>query len=391
MKTSKEFLVTLGPVDYYACIRQDFLCNFECVETYCVSIEKYHINNKVHIHCFLKLKVGAYLSEVRDCLSWFEGSLDVQSVRSRRNVLKYITKEDTEAVFNCRVGELSFAYRSYHWAKSTRTFRFSDPFVLEHPQYYRVLRELHQEVACRSPCLVPNKCIVEEFWPGWAMECLLQVYRQLWSGEFRALYVYGRPGVGKTFTIQCVFKALGLLSVFMPVPGTFFFGDFNPGHYDCVMFEEWDFKVFSSNYPVIKRIIDRRFFSVDCKQSFPRKFRVKQPIVFISNFPPHLDRAFTRRLELVEALSSLENVPKIKVPKMEVDGAEEEEMECIEIDTTSSDSENEDVWSSSLLSKTEKVKVSKGSQRPVLQERNNGLSNDSGASSSKESCFEVSR
>ena len=43
-------------VSYYAWssmyydIRSDFLCNFTHTETYCVSVEKYHVNKYVHIH-----------------------------------------------------------------------------------------------------------------------------------------------------------------------------------------------------------------------------------------------------------------------------------------------------------------------------------------------------
>jgi hypothetical protein len=49
-------------------------------------------------------------------------------------------------LFNCRLSELLFSYRAYAGARSSPAFRFSDPFVLEHPQYYRLLQEIHSEV-----------------------------------------------------------------------------------------------------------------------------------------------------------------------------------------------------------------------------------------------------
>jgi hypothetical protein len=83
-------------------------------------------------------------------LSFHEGTLNVRSVKSRRNVLKYISKEDKELITNIRESELSFYYRTICWARRTQAFRYNDPFVLEHPQYYRLLQEVHKEVQSRQ-------------------------------------------------------------------------------------------------------------------------------------------------------------------------------------------------------------------------------------------------
>lgn len=38
---------------------------------------------------------------------------------SRGNVLRYITKEDRIPIYNCKISELNFQYRSYDWVCKT--------------------------------------------------------------------------------------------------------------------------------------------------------------------------------------------------------------------------------------------------------------------------------
>lgn len=194
VRHTDQFFLTVGPCDYYESICEDFTSFFEDLETYCVGIEKYKVNNKDHILAYLKFKSLYFLSEVRDCVSWFESSINVQPVRSRRNVLKYVSKEDEKVYFNCRIGELSFYYRSLDWARNTRSFRFMDPFVMEHPNYYRVLQDLHFEVHARHSCVQRVVPYVEKFYPGWGLEILLHLHQQLRRSTKQGLYVFGVSG-----------------------------------------------------------------------------------------------------------------------------------------------------------------------------------------------------
>jgi hypothetical protein len=63
----------------------------------------------------------------------------------------------------------------YYYSLQT-TFRLHDPFVLEHPQYYRLLHELHSERRVGLPRDISNISIVEEWWPSWGMQVLLRLY-----------------------------------------------------------------------------------------------------------------------------------------------------------------------------------------------------------------------
>ena len=72
-----------------------------------------------------------YIVIVKYKKCWHTRTVNVHGV-CPRNVLKYLSKEDEQVSFYCRESALSFNYRARVGARRTPTFRFSDPFVLEH-------------------------------------------------------------------------------------------------------------------------------------------------------------------------------------------------------------------------------------------------------------------
>jgi hypothetical protein len=248
IRRSKQFFVPVSPLEYYEGIREDFLCQSDDIEEYCVSIESHEVNNKVRLHAYLQFYNLLDVLDVRDCVSWFEGTINIQNVKSKRNVLKYITKEDKDAYFNCTEASLSY-YRARAWSTRTRTFRYDDPFVLEYPQYYRLLSELHREVAIRSNGNKPTYKCPEMWWPGWCMSVLLSMVKKIRGRMWQSVYIYEPSGVGKTFIVKECFRCLGISNIYMPVPGRFFFGDFQPRFYDCVLFEELKYLYFVVIFP----------------------------------------------------------------------------------------------------------------------------------------------
>lgn len=75
--------------------------------------------------------------------------IHISSVRNLSQYLRYITKEDTRPLFKGFQIEkyFSFYYRSLEWAKRTQKFDVNDPYVMGHPQYYKLLREFHTSVS----------------------------------------------------------------------------------------------------------------------------------------------------------------------------------------------------------------------------------------------------
>lgn len=65
--------------------------------------------------------------------------LDMQPVRSKRNVINYISKEGVELFTNIKENLLSFHYQIYKCR--TRVFKVTDPFVVEHRYNYKFLEK----------------------------------------------------------------------------------------------------------------------------------------------------------------------------------------------------------------------------------------------------------
>ena len=126
-----------------------------------VAAEAHFDREAIHHHIFVKttskftvcemrkLIAGAYglpateadLEDEANCRLW------VTPVTSERNYLKYITKEDsTPLVMGVPKSSLSFQCQALEWAKSTENFSYADPFVLNHPQYFRLLENVFEDV-----------------------------------------------------------------------------------------------------------------------------------------------------------------------------------------------------------------------------------------------------
>lgn len=333
-----SFFITFHVEYIYDKIREDFLENFHQVEEYCVSVERHHSSlYKYHIHAYIKLKELASCSEVRDIVcSITEFGCNVQPCRSRKSVLRYITKEDESPFFNCSESELSFAYRARSWARRSPAFRFQDPFVLEHTNRWRFLRELHSEVSGEHSRRVGTEFNVEKWRGGWCMSTLL------WARDFvkgrtrKALYLWGEGGVGKSTIIEKLCRAMGWKLVFYPVPGHFFCGNYEDERYDVVLFEEWEFNSFQQNMYQIRRFIEGRRFSVDVKHEKCRVVQCSRPCIFVSNESTmNMCIPMLRRLQVVEAYCRAVDNEYAWVPKEEVDaGAEEELQEVIELSSS---------------------------------------------------------
>lgn len=74
---------------------------------------------------------------------------DVQVCKSRKSCLRYFSKEDSSPLYNCKESELQFNLRARKWAERVHTFRFDDPFVVEHRFCYRFLKKFFDDV--KSP------------------------------------------------------------------------------------------------------------------------------------------------------------------------------------------------------------------------------------------------
>lgn len=133
-----------------------------------------HFNSEYHHHLFLRCREKYTRQQLKDMFAVIYNITDpdenesddeftndqqerawigtrkihVTTVRNVINYLKYITKYDQSPLFKGRYieNQFSFYYKALKWAQNTNQFGFADSFVLNNPQYYKLLKECHEEV-----------------------------------------------------------------------------------------------------------------------------------------------------------------------------------------------------------------------------------------------------
>jgi len=64
--------------------------------------------------------------------------------------------------------------------------------------------------------------------------------------------------VGKSLTVRSGISNLGLSRVYMPLPGPFFFGYYWNDIYDIILFEEFEYDCFNTNFWQLRRVLERK-------------------------------------------------------------------------------------------------------------------------------------
>lgn len=329
-KLGKLFFVTVSVSEVYDGIKRDFLDVFVDVSTYCVAVESSASSDKVdhHIHAYLEFSEKYSWEVICDYLRdvFVDSHIDVQQCRSRRNTLKYITKEDKEPLFNCKVSELHFNYRCYRWAVDNKYFSLSHYFVVEHKHVYRFLERYHAEVrsqlisGClrrRVLCPLVDWCIKAQQW--------LNVF-QLTSGfKRKQLFLFGPSNVGKSTFVMRMFD-MCTDAIYYPDVGKFAFQDLRLSVHKVILFEE--FNVQYHCLSMLKRLLEGRPFRASVKGGVGNVVKWDGPVVFVSNYPPPDEEAFKNRLLVVEATgetpyweAALGPLPKIEEETISEEGA----------------------------------------------------------------------
>lgn len=334
-RPGKQFFITLHLKEIYLEVRADFLEFFEHLDivTYCVAVEKTVSDiDKFHLHAYLEFSNDYYLADIRDIIesSFVDCNFDLQSCRSKRNCLKYITKEDKNALFNCKESSLNFYLRSILWARRTVQFKYSDPFVVEHSNRYKFLMALHEEIR-------KEEFLKEDLFHGFVQMTL--VYSQWtidvanWWNDWvvngfhlrkKQLFLYGPPSVGKSSYIELMLSYVNEMYIYRPCGGRYGFGQLDPEFHKIIIFEEFEESSFDLAY--LKRLLEGRPFTIDVKYQPSRTICFKGPIILISNFQI-ADPALLSRLQVVFAddgfwLSPAADLPKILPTILEVSDSE---------------------------------------------------------------------
>lgn len=348
-KPSACFFITVDLPTYYESVRKDILAWFSEVVTFCVAVETSRVSKRVSYHCHLYLQfyTPCFLSDLREyiemCLRVHEwpSRFDIQSVKSTRNVLKYISKEDRNIIYNCKLSQLNFNYRAYRWAVETPKFSHADPFVQEHRFCYRYLEKMFNDVKM-TLTVAPGLRPCTKAYCNWSLEVCTW-----WNNFLKAvgirkkqLFLYGPTSVGKSSYIEILIGRANRSVIYFPGVGKFFMQGYKPGFHKVIVFEEFDAKYFVQS--MLKRLLEGRRYAYPVKGEFDMIIEHRGPIIFVSNYYPiEFDDALKSRLLFVSAPVGFWTMAEALLPKEEeVDGFEKEDDEVSICEL--SDEENEE-------------------------------------------------
>lgn len=269
-------------------VRFDLVHYFgELLSGYCIALEKYHVSNTYHLHCYLRFVDKQYFSFVRECVSalYDECQIDVQSCKKVESVIRYVSKEDRELIFNNICEKyLSFQYLAYKWALRTPEFHCHDPFVMEHYNSYRFLEKLHSGLHFARVNKVFYVTSFFEVPVGWC-HTVYTWYRNFWrtSGlRKKQLYLYGQHHCGKSTFIEKIVGHSNMDFVFWPGVGTFAFEGLSKEH-KVIIFEDFEFEKYKDNMDILKRLLEGRKFKINRKGLTGVVFEFSGCVIIVSN------------------------------------------------------------------------------------------------------------
>lgn len=322
VRPSKLFFIRCSGFEYYGAIREDFVESLPDPLTFCVAVEESDSKSKVscHLHCYVEFIEKWLLTDLGDYLRlcFPDCTFDIQKAKSRRNCLKYVSKEDKKVYFNCKKSELHFNYRAYRWAVENPIFEFSHPFVLEHRFCWNFLRQLHSEVNIKKDFVFNGFRPLDYYYNDWTLQCV-----NWWNDVIKnttikkkALYLYGPTNVGKSSFVELMIGRMNLPFVFYPGCGKFFMQGFRSEFHKLILFEEFACKF----YPVsmLKRLIEGRPYAYPVKGQSDLMICYRGPLLFVSNDCVVEDEALNARFLFVSALASYYEEKTMGVPKTEV-------------------------------------------------------------------------
>ena len=197
-------------------------------EKYTIN-EVYEIINRVydknHTTC------GDIMSNERDKYDDDDNNLGepidgvlVQTVRNERTYLKYITKSDIEPMIkSIDHNLLSFSYTTRLWAQNTSKFDYADAYVLNNPQYYKLLEKVHSSVQnskkiVRQLRLMPYYKPLDQHQCNTWQEEVINWWNDWIVNGFRhkkpQLFLWGGSNTGKTtFVRQLIRLSTGFKSL----------------------------------------------------------------------------------------------------------------------------------------------------------------------------------
>jgi hypothetical protein len=310
---------------------------FLSLEDLCLKLlvvkERHNNSSSFHHHLYLRTLEQHDENDVKDLIKNIydisSNDIYVKFVKKESTYIKYITKEDLHPLIKgIEHKNLSFAFRSIQWAKSVNKFDMKDPFVLNHPQYYKLLQGVFESVQADHKNNLNSEIKrieyptseVNDIDPGWHHTRSWQLDVINWWNDWiingwhpkkKQLYLYGPSNSGKSTLIDNILKeSMGPnyhVNLFEPTPNdrSFAYQNFDSLTHKVAKCDEFDIKEYCVSD--IKKALEGAQFTVNRKGISAHQIAIKIPFILISNLEPPSDtikpqyRGIKERLHCVYA------------------------------------------------------------------------------------------
>lgn len=315
---------------------------FERLSPLCLSLvvsEELHYNQRTHHHIFLRSYQPVDLNRIRLTFNQiyqlnpsqpnYADILHIESCRSEKTWLKYITKQDADPlVKGIEFDKLSFYCKAIQWARNTRTFDVKDPFVMGYPQFYKLLELVHKSVrsqihidqitALRPFFYTFNQGennwhrLVIEWWNDWVVNG--------WTHKKKQLYLYGASNTGKTTLIHRILSSclnplkqgeeeeefLYERMIYCPMPNEpkYAMQNYDQRMHKLIVIDEFDISQYQVND--LKKLLAGESLMINSKNESGRVITHRNPIILISNLDPPSDRQSVNYRGVAERLCCIE-------------------------------------------------------------------------------------
>lgn len=354
IKSSQLFAITVTYVEFEKQYVYDML--HDICSKFLIAEER-HFNQRLHHHIYMRTIQKYHVHEIFDIInevyekpkitnrnlvdySLAQNGVLVETVRNEQTYLKYITKSDTNPLFKGIIDDtkLSFYYNAINWAENTAEFDCADPFVMHHPQYYKLLERVHSSVQNKKrikrlkkwlpyykPLLPCQQGTWQEKVIDWWNDWIINGYKH----KKKQLFLWGGSNTGKTRFIRNLIKTSYNQQhnqpsqsindendiddsdaeeeeyesqIFCPLANEkrFAWQDFEPNLFNLVLIDEFDINEY--NLTELKKVLAGESLIANRKGQSSRKFKLKMPMIIISNVRPPANDLSSQLQGVIERL-----------------------------------------------------------------------------------------
>lgn len=304
-KSSKDFGITLSHTnltrEHCAYGVEDF------TQKYVVTLEAHEVEG-THIHMYISMKDKIKCVDLRELLldNLFTGeataAINIEKLRSVKTWVKYITKEDTDVIYNnISRSEFHISYRLHDYIKSHPIYCAHDAFIRQHPQYTNVWQKAHTDYWRKNEkasIYQTNKEVVSD----WSKEWVQSAFQAL--NNKKHVYIYGPTGHGKTTLLNTfAFQAVRSGRLITHTGGTNSPFEFSQVRADteCVIVPDAGEDYIKAHRQQILQLCDRQVISLNPKCAPITSFKFSGQVIIASNYPLPEDEAIQRRFQVIYA------------------------------------------------------------------------------------------